>query len=268
MSVGLIATLVVGAAIAATIVVVWIVRRVYIAEGLRQGTEDVEGFYITVLGAMYAVIVAFMIFVVWTAFDEAAGAVTHEATVLGDVYRLAEALPQAAQDPIQNACREYANAIVHDEWPAMADGKGSPRVGAVTDTLWEYMYAVQVQALGTDDVRELLLNRVAELSEHRNARLLRARSRLPGVLWGLLYFGCVLTVGFAAVFGVRHFFSHALKAGVIAALISAALFVIAALDHPFCGRVQVLPDSFEDVLEVFELTESRSAPAWQVTTQP
>ncbi|HKQ99153.1 MAG TPA: hypothetical protein VJT09_00690, partial [Pyrinomonadaceae bacterium] len=58
-----------------------------------QAHHEVAGFIIGVLGAIYAVLLAFVVVVVWNQFEDAKAAVGREANKLNDLARMAEGFP-------------------------------------------------------------------------------------------------------------------------------------------------------------------------------
>src|SRR5581483_12013613 len=58
-----------------------------------RANNDVAGNYLQSLGTLYAVLLAFVVFVVWSQFDEARGSVEREANEIADLWRIARALP-------------------------------------------------------------------------------------------------------------------------------------------------------------------------------
>ena len=67
----------------------------------------------------------------------------------------------------------------------------------------------------------------------------------------MLIIGALLTVGFTYLFGLDSAVLHGLMISSLAIVISAMLFMIVQVDHPFSGQVHVTPDPFEAVLATF-----------------
>src|ERR1051326_5286387 len=99
--------LVVGLSIGAALATLILVRRGPAAEKLRD-TNDIAGFYITVVGTIYAVILAFMFFAVWTRYELASDVADQEANALIDIYRLSPGLPGPLARQLQLETWEYA----------------------------------------------------------------------------------------------------------------------------------------------------------------
>src|SRR5690242_19450223 len=78
----------------------------------RRPHNDLIGWQITVLGTTYAVVVGFMLYAVWTAFELADGNAEAEANCLVNVARSAQGLRDAERQEIENLVREYVDQML------------------------------------------------------------------------------------------------------------------------------------------------------------
>src|SRR3982751_3721382 len=94
-------------------------RMVAPIDEMREASNEL-GNYLQTVGSIYAVLLAFVVFVVWGQFNDARGYLDREATALVDLHRTASGLPTASRKEIQSGLRAYVDAVLRDEWPAMA----------------------------------------------------------------------------------------------------------------------------------------------------
>src|SRR5262245_30896060 len=113
--------IVVLGASAISIVVLWWVRAAVDTESLRRSNGEV-GNYLQAVGTVYAVLLAFVVYVVWGQFNDARVQVDHEANEVVDLYRTADGFPDAARGHIQLGLQRYVDDVLGEEWPAMACG--------------------------------------------------------------------------------------------------------------------------------------------------
>jgi TRAP-type C4-dicarboxylate transport system permease small subunit len=85
----------------------------------RQKHNDVTGFIYAVLGVAYAVLLAFVVIVLWEEWNAAEATTTDEANELAEIFWLAHALPQPEGPHFQELARSYAQVVIEDEWPLM-----------------------------------------------------------------------------------------------------------------------------------------------------
>src|SRR5919109_734618 len=111
-----------------------LVQRLYSTE-LRKQQNDVAGFIYAVMGVAYAVLLGLTLIAVWEKWNEAEAITTDEANELAGIFWWAHALPQPEGRHIQELVRSYAQVVVEEEWPLMAQGRSSPKAWATLDEL-------------------------------------------------------------------------------------------------------------------------------------
>jgi uncharacterized membrane protein YraQ (UPF0718 family) len=219
---------------------------------MRQEHNDVAGFIYAVLGVVYAVLLALMVIAVWESFVEAEDTAVREASELDDVFRLAHQVPPPEGRQLQELARSYGQVVVDEEWALMGQGRTSPRAWDLLDEMSLSMSKVEVRTKAEQAVYTEGLNRIDELADARNARLVEADDSIPTILWGVLVAGGIVVVGFTYLFGLENTLAHKLMVAALTLVISSVLFTIGLLEHPFSGSVRVGPEAFELVLERFE----------------
>jgi hypothetical protein len=236
----------VGLALAGMVLVRNYVSRDTLAEG-----KDSAGVIFAVIAGFYGVLAAFVVVAVWEQFDKARERVDQEASVIGDVYRIAQVFPDAPRERLRKEARNYIAVVVNQEWSAMAELKSSPRAEQHFSHLWEAALAIQPKGEREVASYAALLERLNTMSDHRRMRLISAKQSIPSLLWVLLVVGAVLTIGSSFFLVTRHGGLHVMLTVALTTSISFVLFLIMALDYPFTGSVAVSPEAFEAVLATF-----------------
>ena len=219
---------------------------------VRQEHNDVAGFIYAVLGVIYAVLIALMVVAVWEDFAAARDTAEREASELDDVFRLAHSLPDPEGRQLQELAHSYAQVVVNEEWALMAHARTSPRAWDLLDEMTLHLENVEISTKAEQALYEESLDRMNELEDARNARLVKASEGIPTILWGVMVVAGIVVVGFAYLFGVENALVHKLMVGALATVITLVLFTIGILEYPFSGNVRVGPEAFELVLERFE----------------
>jgi hypothetical protein len=226
----------------------------------RKEHNDVAGFIYAVVGVSYAVLLGLMLIAVWEQWNAAEEVSSDEANELAGIFYFAHALPQPEGRHIQELARSYAQVVVEEEWPAMEQGKSSPKAWATLDELRATILGLDPPT-GTQQVPysqaryNQILDQLHGLGDGRRERLLAAEGGLPTILWVVLIGGGVITVAFTYLFGLENTGVHTLMVASLALIIALSLFSVAALDHPYEGDVRIHPDAFEQVLERFHSSE-------------
>jgi hypothetical protein len=205
------------------------------------------------LGAMFGVIVGFSAFLVLNKHHTAIQTVQTEAAEVVEIYRLAEPLPEAKQEPVQRLDASYARVVVEEEWPLMRQGRASPRADALIKELRESIQGGYKTSTGTEqDFFGEQLRVIDDLESDRVARLVILRQHLPYILWVSLIVLAILLIGFSYMIGMESRLLHLLAIGAMAGGIALVLFTIAELDQPFGMKPPVSPEPFELVLHEIE----------------
>jgi Protein of unknown function (DUF4239) len=95
-----------------------LVRRFVALDRLTINNE-IAGFKFATVGVLYAVLLAFVIIVVWERFTEAELDVVHEAGAAENIYRLSQGLGDTNGADLRNVTAAYLRAAIADDWPAM-----------------------------------------------------------------------------------------------------------------------------------------------------
>ena len=217
----------------------------------RKQHNDVAGFIYAVLGVSYAVLLGLMLIAVWEQWNAAQDVASDEANELAGIFWFAHALPQPEGRHIQELARSYAQVVVEEEWPLMAQGRSSPKAWATLDDLRGTILGLDPPT-GAQQVRyNQVLEQLHGLGDARRETLLAASEGLASILWVVLIGGGVITVAFTYLFGLEDTVVHTLMVAALAKNLSLSLITVAALDYPFKGDVRIHPAASEQVLERF-----------------
>ena len=216
--------------------------RAVVPPDVLQPTNDVCGGYLQTLGTIYAVLLAFVVFVVWTQANDARRLVERQADELADVLRVARALGGPASSALLAAARAYARQVADHEWPLLAAGGSCPRAAELFDGMWSALAAAEPATAREEALFAEAVSRFSEVGDARADLIHAGRVRLPALLWLLLLSGGVGTVGSMYLFGAERFAPLAAMTASLAGAVSFMLFLIRHLDNPFRGDWRVRPD--------------------------
>lgn len=252
----------------ATVVAVtsWVLPSIALAEGgllaVRKlvpaaaliATNDVIGNYLQTLGSIYAVLLAFVVFVVWTQFNEARSRVEVEANELVDLYRTSTGLPDPTRSEVQGRIREYVEQVAGPEWHAMAcgDRHSFEKGDQLLDSMWHALNRCEAETNCHAALFSEALQRFNGVSDARTNRITSSQLKIPLALRILLYMGAIITIGSMYLFAVDSLWIHLIITGAMAGALSHILYVVQDLDDCFAGAFQVPRQSFERVQRYVE----------------
>lgn len=217
------------------------ITRAFISHQKLKVHNDVAGPIFSTLGVIYAVILAFVVVIIWENFDRAGLNVDQEANCLVDLYMDSGSFSQPGKNELRSLLQEYESALINDEWPLLAKGISSLKVDSILHKIWGF-YGSYIPKSITDEVFfKESVHKLNNLGELRRMRILDSRTGLPALLWAVLIIGGVITVMFVFFFGTENFRAQLVMTVLLAALIALILFTILALDFPFTGAMSIKP---------------------------
>jgi hypothetical protein len=234
----------------ASLIFVWILNRVWPAER-RRDHNDIIGWQVGVLGTTYAVILGFMLYAVWTSFQDANVNAETEANCLVSVYRAANGLPAEQRDQVHKLARQYVDVVITQEWPRMESGDSGRAGHDTVEQLWSAVLQTKPDSFAQQTAMNLALTEIDSMTEHRRLRQLQSQSKLPAILWIVLIVGGIITMLSSCMFGIDNFILHAMQVVSLTLLLSLILVAIADIDRPFQGVVHVHPSGFERARQTF-----------------
>lgn len=226
------------------------VRRHVTLERLSTNNE-VAGFKFATVGVLYAVLLAFVVIIVWEKFSEAEVAVVQEAGAAATIYRLADGMGPESGGRLRESLTGYVRSTIEQDWPAMQQGGSSNAAKRALDATYNTLLTFNPQTLRDAALLTEILNQLDHVTQARRTRLVLASGIVPGILWLVLFGGAILTVAFTFFFGTENLRAQVMMTGMLSALIFLGLLVIIAIDHPFTGTVKVEPHALSLVLEDF-----------------
>ena len=167
----------------------YLVRRKYSAEVLKENHE-VAAIIFNAFGLFYGVLVAFVVFVTWSGYDEATKNLQMEASEALDIFHTAATFPDSPKKIIQQGLRDYLTAVYNDEVPKMAEGDLQLYSGGAHNQSHELLFA-QVDASSVPN-RELYgeaLRCLNNLAQYRRMRIFAGNDTVPPVIWLVLLVG-------------------------------------------------------------------------------
>ncbi|MEV3901388.1 MULTISPECIES: DUF4239 domain-containing protein [unclassified Mycobacterium] len=202
-------------------------------------------------GVLYAVLVAFVVVVVWEQFGDAEDASGLEASAIADLLRDSAALPAESRVAVQQSLIAYTRDVIDDEFPRMRRGETIEEQSDELADVWETYLTVQPESRNEIAFFDHAIVRLNDLSANRKMRVSTGEASVPGELWVLLLGGGGVVMAFTFLFGTRDLLVHALAVGLTAALLGFVMYLIFALEHPYVGALSVEPAPYVTVLQVW-----------------
>lgn len=193
---------------------------------------------LTLIGTMFAVMLAFVILFALQSFQRAREGASIEAIATTELNSVAALLPAPVNDRLRGDLVCYARAVVADEWPAMRDGQSSDLTESWVDRLHRDFATAMPADARQQAAFAQWFDQEAQRRDGRRERLAEAAPTLPAPLWFALGIGATLTLTYMVVQADprENKFIQALPIACVSALITAGLLLVFFLDRPYTGE--------------------------------
>jgi hypothetical protein len=202
--------------------------------------REVEGIALLVqlVGDIYAVLLAFVIFVIWGQFTDVENCVMRECNALTDLLRFSRYLDADSHSNVRRAITNYTAHVLHYEWDSLADARPDPQADAMFSKL-------VTSVVETKDSR--LLDMVQKAGERRDDRVSKCLTRIPPTLVGLVNTIAGALVFLVFVYPFKTWYTGAIGFVLVAAILLLANFVMLDTDNPLKGAWNVSSSPFSRI---------------------
>ena len=236
----------------------YLVRKKYSADILKQNHE-VAAIIFNAFGVLYAVVVAFVVFVTWEGYDDATKNLQLEASQVIDLFGSARAFPEPASKVIRDGLINYASSVQNDELKRMAEGEiGIYSTGALRNLIGVFD-GMEDKSISNRELYMESLRRLNNLAEYRRLRIFAGNDTVPPMMWLVMLVGGLIMILYTYFFGVRNIRAQYIMTSALTIMISLILFLVYVLDHPFTGTGKVSSKPFAETMEFMQKEYSEPA---------
>jgi len=191
--------------------------------------------YMSVLGTMFAVLLAFVILFSLQSYQHARDGASREAIAVAELHVIADALSGESGETLHGELTCYARSVISDEWPTMREGKASPVTQSWVERMGRDFAAANPVGAKQEIAYAQWFDEQAQRREGRRARLAEATPPVPTPLWIVLGIGAAALIAYMCIQADRREprLIQAIPIGLVAALVASALMVVFLLDHPY-----------------------------------
>ena len=232
-----------AAELAAAILVYRLLRRT----GLYAFTSnEADGLNTVILlvGNIYAVMFAFVIFVIWGRFTDVQNFVMRECNSLDDLLRFSAYLKADANHGIRRAVAEYAQRVIQSEWRSLAERKAD----ANTEKSFAGLMNVVMRIVPASQEEATIVGQLVEMlrraGEHRDERIHKSLTRIPPTLAALVRGMAMVLLLLVYVYPFRRWEAGAACFVLVAVVLFLADLVMTDTDNPFEGVCNIGPEPY------------------------
>jgi len=227
------------------------VREKYSTEVLQQNHE-VAAIIFNAFSLLYGVVVAFVVFVTWSGYDDATKNLQMEANEVDDLFHIAKAFPDPAHKIIQQGLIDYTGSVYNDELKRMSQGNISLHSNRTMARLITVFYEMDEKSIPNKELYAESVKRLNNLAQYRRLRIFAGNNEVPAVIWLVLLVGGAITVSYAFFFGMKNIKAQYMITAALTVTITMILFLIYVLDHPFTGTSKISAEPLKQAMEIVQ----------------
>lgn len=219
-------------------------RSTYAKSGTQLNVTTIVGAILAMFGFLLAFTYSFSA----SKFDERRKLVVEEANAIETTYLRAGYLPDDFRDKVRHDLQSYIDLRV--KLPSEHQTKETiAKSNALQDQLWTQGVAIAKQEPNSEMAALFIesLNNMIEIQSNRI--LVGLRTRIPIIIWGVLYLIAILAMGLVGYQAGLAKSRSMIVNVILASIISIILALNADLDRPAEGFLQVSQQAFVDLKE-------------------
>jgi hypothetical protein len=230
------------------------VRKKYPAEVLKENHE-VAAIIFNAFGLLYAVVVAFVVFVTWSEYDEATKNLEMEANETIDIFHIAKAFPEPVRTTIRQGLMDYATSVYNDELKRMSAGQISLYSRGTLRNLINFFNNMDQRSAPNRELYAESLSCIKKLAEYRRLRVFSGNNTIPSVIWMVLLIGGLITVSYTYFLGMKNIRVQCLMTAALTTTITLILVLIYILDHPFTGPSSISVEPLKEAVDLMQRSD-------------
>ncbi|WP_327670830.1 MULTISPECIES: hypothetical protein [unclassified Streptomyces] len=238
--------MVIAIVVAALALIAGIAANRYLRPRLLTEDDDTGMAVKDLVGPLLTLTVLLLAFVLVTAngsYGKAEVAARGEARALDQLVETAEYASVKQRSAVQADAVCYARAVRVQEWPEMADGKGSS-----APSVWSTDLRRNFRAMEGEPAFGMLVSADHKRSEEREERLTQATASIPGaILWFLLAVLAVTVAALGLCLPRKNNRGQLAALTLVTVMLTATLCIIRDVDRPFGGIIDVQPTAISEV---------------------
>lgn len=222
--------------------------RKFVRVRILRAHNEVTGFLFLAIASFYALLLSFVVFVVWDQLNETRGNVSKEGSSAMGLYRDIKFYPDTIESKqLMVVYLDFVFNVVDEEFPNMEQLKQSRKTPESFDRVFYKIEHLNPKNQFQIQLVAEMFSHLNELATYRGLRTTSMETEISPPMWLPMILGAIITIICAMLLDIEHTRVHILLNVLLGIFIGMFLFIIILLDHPFTGSLGIKPKSYKEI---------------------
>jgi len=208
-----------------------------------------------VLATGFSVLLGFIIFLAFQAYDDTRAGAETEAAVVVQMVQTAQLMPAGSSQELTGELICYGRSVVGTEWDAVARGADQDSINPWGARMFTTAAALQPETSTEQSAYDRWMAQTADRQQARNDRVHTAQGIIPAPLWLALYLICAVIFVYLLFFAdsTERAVTQGVLMGSVTVVITLLMLLLGFFDNPHgegLGRLQ--PTAMERSLRIVD----------------
>lgn len=222
--------------------------RKYFRVKILRSHNEVTGFVFLAVASFYALLLSFVVLVVWDQLNETRGNVSKEGSSAMGLYRDIKYYPDSLESKqLMAVYLDFVYNVIDDEFPKMDSMMQSRKTPESFNLVFYKMERLNPKNPYQVQLVAGMFNHLNELSTYRGLRTTSMETEISPPMWLPMIVGAIITIICAMLLDIEHTRMHITLTSLLGVFIGMFLFIIILLDHPYTGSQGLKPKSYKEI---------------------
>lgn len=222
--------------------------RKYVPLKILRSHNEVTGFLFLAIASFYALLLSFIVLVVWDQLNESRSNVSKEGSAAMGLYRDIKYYPDTIESKLlMTVYLDFVYNVIDEEFPNMEHMKLSRKTPESFNQVFYKMEHLNPKNPFQIQLVAQMFNHLNELSAYRGLRITSMETEISPPMWLPMILGALITILCAMLLDIEHTRMHVILTGLLGIFIGMFLFIIILLDHPYAGSSGIKPKSYKQI---------------------
>ncbi len=225
--------------------------RKYVNMKILRSHNEVTGFLFLAVASFYALLLSFVVLVVWEQFNETRSNVSKEGSSALGLYRDIKFYPDTVESKkLMVVYLDFVFNVIDDEFPNMEKLKPSRKTPESFNKVFYKMEHLNPKNQYQIQLVAEMFSHLNELATYRGLRTATIEMEIPAPIWLPIILGALIVIMCAMMLDIEHKRIHILLNSLLGMYIGLFFFIIILLDHPYSGSLDIKPKAYKDIFTI------------------